>query len=42
VQRFSEKRGEQRMACLDSAKGQGLKGHERKAFVDACMASQTG
>jgi hypothetical protein len=42
AQWLSEKRGEQRKACLDSAKGQGLKGHERKAFVDACMASQTG
>jgi hypothetical protein len=42
AQRLSEKRGEQRKACLDNAKGQGLKGHERKAFVDACMASQAG
>jgi hypothetical protein len=42
VQRFSEKLSEHRRACLDNAKGQGLKGQERKAFVDACMASQHG
>ena len=42
VQRFSEKVSDHRKACLDNAKGQGLKGQERKAFVDACMASQTG
>lgn len=28
-----------RKACLNSAEVQGLKGQERKAFVDACMAS---
>jgi hypothetical protein len=38
VQRFSEKISEHRKACLDSAKDRGLKGRERKAFVDACMA----
>jgi hypothetical protein len=42
VQRFSEKLGEHRRACLDSAMRQGLKGQERKAWVDACMASQNG
>lgn len=42
AQRFSEKLSELRKACLDSAKRQGLKGQERKAFVDACMAPQSG
>ena len=40
VQRFSEKTSEQRKACRDSARDQGLKGKKRKAFVHACMASQ--
>lgn len=38
AQRFIEARGHVRKACLDSAKAQGLKGRERKAFVDACVA----
>ena len=40
VQRFPEKRSEHRKACLDSARGEGLKGRQRKAFVDACMTPQ--
>ena len=40
VQRFSEKRGEHRRACLDDAKTQGFKGQERKAVVDACVGSR--
>ena len=35
TQRFVERLSDRKKACLDSAKG--LKGQERKAFVDACM-----
>jgi hypothetical protein len=35
TQRFTERFSERKKACLDSAKG--LKGQERKAFMDACM-----
>ncbi|MBK6007959.1 hypothetical protein JJB11_17810 [Ramlibacter ginsenosidimutans] len=40
VQRFSEKLSAHRKACADSARDQGLKGKQRKAFVHACMGSQ--
>jgi hypothetical protein len=35
TQRFVERFSDRKKACLDSAKG--LKGQERKAFVDACV-----
>jgi len=38
TQRFTERLSDRKRACLNSAKAQGLKGQERKAFVDACMA----
>ena len=37
TQRFTERLSDRKKACLDSARAQGLKGRERKAFVDACM-----
>jgi hypothetical protein len=36
TQRFFERFSDRKKACLDNAKG--LKGQERKAFVDACLA----
>ncbi len=38
TQRFIEILKNQRKACLDSAKDQGLRGHERKAFMESCLA----
>jgi len=38
TQRFVELLNTQKKACLDSAKDQGLRGHERKAFMTACLA----
>lgn len=38
TQRFVEPFSARKKACLDSAKAAGLKGQQRKAFVDACMA----
>jgi hypothetical protein len=38
TQRFVELLTTQRKACLDSAKEQGLRGHDRKAFMEACLA----
>lgn len=37
TQRFVELLTTQRKACLDSAKEQGLRGHERKAFMSECL-----
>jgi hypothetical protein len=36
TQRFMESQGDRKKSCLNNAKG--LKGHERKAFMDACLA----
>jgi hypothetical protein len=39
TQRFGEQLTSQRKACLNSAKAQGLRGLERKAFMTGCMGT---